>query len=226
MISRRGFLASSLALALHGLKKLRGASHHAVLQQPPHPFPEGVARFVKIAIGTGGHGHTYPGATVPFGMVQLSPDTNNQGWDWCSGYHYSDNSIMGFSHTHLSGTGIGDMLDVLLMPCTGTVKTIPGSRENPDAGYRSRFSHGDEVAVPGYYSVLLRDYRIRAELSATARRRHSPIYLPGERQWSLYSRSGSRLRHRSRQRSLGERKICRQRYDHWRTQHSTMGQRT
>lgn len=169
MISRRGFLAGSSALALHGLKKLRGASHHAVLPQHPQHDPKGVARFVKIAIGTGGHGHTYPGTTVPFGMVQLSPDTYNQGWDWCSGYHYSDNSIMGFSHTHLSGTGIGDMLDVLLMPCTGTVKTIPGSRENPDAGYRSRFSHDEEVAVPGYYSVLLRDYRIRVELSATAR---------------------------------------------------------
>ena len=102
-------------------------------------------------------------------MVQLSPDTYNQGWDWCSGYHNSDTSIMGFSHTHLSGTGIGDMLDILLMPCTGEVKTNPGSRENPDEGYRSRFSHEDEVAIPGYYSVLLHDYQIRAELSATTR---------------------------------------------------------
>src|SRR5437899_1043831 len=72
-----------------------------------------VTKFVNEFIGTGGHGHTHPGATVPFGMVQLGPDTFNDTWDWCSGYHYSDNSIMGFSHTHLSGTGIGDLLDVL-----------------------------------------------------------------------------------------------------------------
>ncbi len=133
------------------------------------PATEDVTKFVKIAIGTGGHGHTYPGATVPFGMVQLSPDTYNDGWDWCSGYHYSDSSIMGFSHTHLSGTGASDMLDFLLMPGTGPAKTVPGSRQNPGEGYRSRFSHEDEIAEPGYYSVILRDYDIRAELSATER---------------------------------------------------------
>jgi predicted alpha-1,2-mannosidase len=146
---------------------------------PLHPsFPSGLAsdansgdltRSVKLAIGTGGHGHTYPGATVPFGMVQLSPDTYNQGWDWCSGYHYSDKSIMGFSHTHLSGTGAGDLLDFLVMPGTGAVKLAPGSREHPEEGYRSRFSHEDEIAEPGYYSVVLGDYGIRAELSATER---------------------------------------------------------
>src|SRR6184192_4503283 len=128
-----------------------------------------LTQFVKIAIGTGGHGHTYPGATVPFGMVQLSPDTYNDGWDWCSGYHHSDSSIMGFSHTHLSGTGVGDMLDVLLMPRTGKTRIVPGTREKPEEGYRSRFDHADEVAEPGYYSVLLPDYDIRAELSATER---------------------------------------------------------
>lgn len=129
---------------------------------------DGVRR-VNVFIGTGGHGHTYPGATVPHGMVQLSPDTYDREWDWCSGYHYSDASIMGFSHTHLSGTGIGDMLDVLVMPGTGAAKLEPGSRENPDAGYRSRFSHSDEKATPGYYSVLLKDYGIKAELTATER---------------------------------------------------------
>jgi len=128
-----------------------------------------VSRYVKLRIGTGGHGHTYPGATVPFGMVQLSPDTGTEGWDWCSGYHYSDGSLMGFSHTHLSGTGAGDMLDVLVMPGTGTVKLEPGTKDSPERGYRSRFSHDDEVAVPGYYAVLLRDYEIHAELTATAR---------------------------------------------------------
>jgi predicted alpha-1,2-mannosidase len=130
---------------------------------------EDFTKNVKIAIGTGGHGHTYPGATVPFGMVQLSPDTFNEGWDWCSGYHYSDSSIMGFSHTHLSGTGNSDMLDFLLMPGIGPAKIFPGLRQNPGEGYRSRFSHEEEVAEPGYYSVLLRDYSIRAELSATER---------------------------------------------------------
>ncbi len=130
---------------------------------------EDLTRSVNVFIGTGGHGHTYPGATVPFGAVQLSPDTYNYGWDWCSGYHYSDRSIMGFSHTHLSGTGVGDMLDVLLMPGTGPSKIEPGSRENPDEGYRSRFSHQDESAEPGYYSVVLKDYAIKAELTATER---------------------------------------------------------
>jgi predicted alpha-1,2-mannosidase len=130
---------------------------------------EDVTRYVKPHIGTGGHGHTYPGAATPFGMVSVSPDTYNSGWDWCSGYHYSDSSIMGFSHTHLSGTGIGDMLDFLVMPATGSVKTVPGTRENPGSGYRSRFSHDDEIAEPGYYSVLLKDYGIKAELTASPR---------------------------------------------------------
>ena len=132
------------------------------------PSPD-LTKSVNAFIGTGGHGHTYPGATVPFGMVQLSPDTFTEGWDWCSGYHYSDGSIMGFSHTHLSGTGIGDMLDVLVMPGTGAVKLVPGTREKPEEGYRSRFSHTEEKAEPGYYSVMLKDYGILAELSATAR---------------------------------------------------------
>ena len=131
--------------------------------------PRDLTRHVNVFIGTGGHGHTYPGATVPFGMVQLSPDTFDEGWDWCSGYHTSDSSIMGFSHTHLSGTGVGDMQDILLMPGTGRVKLVPGSREKPEEGYRSRFSHSDEVARPGYYSVLLKDYNIKAELTAAER---------------------------------------------------------
>ncbi|HVM75083.1 MAG TPA: GH92 family glycosyl hydrolase [Candidatus Saccharimonadales bacterium] len=125
--------------------------------------------FVDVFIGTGGHGHTYPGATVPFGMVQLSPDTFNGGWDHCSGYHHDDTSIMGFSHTHLSGTGAADLLDVLLMPGTGPVRLNPGSLENPKGSYRSTFSHAEEKAEPGYYSVLLKDYGVKAELTATAR---------------------------------------------------------
>jgi len=125
--------------------------------------------YVNTFIGTGGHGHTFPGATTPYGMVQLSPDTRTLGWDACGGYHYTDSSIMGFSHTHLSGTGISDLGDFLFMPFTGKPKLIPGTSENPDEGYRSRFSHDDEVAAPGYYSVLLKDYNIKAELTATTR---------------------------------------------------------
>ena len=116
--------------------------------------------FVDPLIGTGGHGHTFPGAAYPFGMVQLSPDTGLEGWDWCSGYHYSDSSIIGFSHTHLSGTGRSDLMDVMLMPVTGNLKLSPGSKSKPDEGYRSRFSHATEKAWPGYYSVMLEDYGI------------------------------------------------------------------
>jgi len=102
-------------------------------------------------------------------MVQLSPDTFNDGWDWCSGYHISDDSIMGFSHTHLSGTGCGDLLDFLVMAGTGEAKLVAGDRQTPEQGYRSRFDHADERIEPGYYSVVLKDYKVRAELTATER---------------------------------------------------------
>ncbi len=173
MISRRSFMAALSAFPVSRLLGSRAlaAAVHPTLSTSAEvaSTAEDLTRYVKIAIGTGGHGHTYPGATVPFGMVQLSPDTYNDGWDWCSGYHYSDSSIMGFSHTHLSGTGASDMLDFLLMPGTGPKKTVPGLRQNPGEGYRSRFSHEEETTEPGYYSVRLRDYDIRAELSATER---------------------------------------------------------
>ncbi len=128
-----------------------------------------VLAWANPKVGTGGHGHTFPGATVPFGAMQLSPDTYNEGWDWCSGYHVSDTSIMGFSHTHLSGTGASDLLDFLVMPATGAVKLQPGTRENPEEGYRSRFSHANETATPGYYAVLLDTPNVRAEMTATER---------------------------------------------------------
>ncbi len=124
--------------------------------------------YVNPFIGTSGHGHTYPGPTTPFGLVQLSPDTGVEGWDWSSGYHYSDSSIIGFSHTHLSGTGIGDMADILIMPTTGKLQLQPGTRKNPDSGYRSRFTHDKEYAKPGYYKVHLADYNVDAELTATS----------------------------------------------------------
>jgi len=130
---------------------------------------KGYTQYVNPLIGTASHGHTYPGATRPFGMVQLSPDTGNDGWDWCSGYHYSDSSIVGFSHTHLSGTGIGDMGDILIMPVVGKLMLREGDKKNPDTGYRCRFSHKRETARPGYYSAFLEDYNIQAELTATER---------------------------------------------------------
>ena len=131
--------------------------------------PSDVLSLVDPFIGTGAHGHTYPGATVPFGMVQVSPDTNDSGWDWCSGYHYGDTSVMGFSLTHLSGTGVGDMLDVLLVPTVGPLRLDPGTPEQTGQGYRSRFSRNEEAASPGYYSVRLADSGIRVELTATPR---------------------------------------------------------
>ncbi len=123
--------------------------------------------YINPFIGTDGHGHTYPGATVPFGMVQLSPDTRKDSWDGCSGYHYSDSVVFGFSHTHLSGTGIGDYGDVRIMPITGTLKTEPGTAAQPDSGYASRFTHDMEKASPGYYAVYLQDYDIYVGLTAT-----------------------------------------------------------
>ncbi|MBN1341002.1 MAG: GH92 family glycosyl hydrolase [Bacteroidales bacterium] len=126
------------------------------------------AGFVNPFIGTADHGHTFPGAALPFGMVQLSPDTRLEGWDGCGGYHYSDSIVFGFSHTHLSGTGVPDYADILFMPTTGKVLLENGS-ENPDLGYASRFSHENEKASAGYYSVLLSDYGIEVELTATLR---------------------------------------------------------
>ena len=115
--------------------------------------------YVNPFIGTGGHGHTYPGATMPFGMMQLSPDTRLDGWDGCSGYHYSDEYIYGFSHTHLSGTGVSDYGDILLMPTNAInfnngADTSTGSATGKK-GYKAHFSHDNEIAEPGYYKVHL-----------------------------------------------------------------------
>lgn len=120
------------------------------------------AKLVNPFIGTGGHGHTYPGATAPHGMVQLSPDTRLEGWDGCGGYHYDDNYIYGFSHTHLSGTGIPDYCDILVMPMAG--KPSPDNKM-----YGSTFSHRNEKASAGYYGVFLDKGNIKTEFTTTER---------------------------------------------------------
>ncbi len=125
--------------------------------------------YVNTFIGTGGHGHTYPGATLPFGMVQLSPDTRLEGWDGCSGYHNTDSIIYGFSHTHLSGTGVGDYGDVLLMPTQGAVWFDNGYKTGAENGYASWFKKETENASPGYYEVKLEEHDIDVRLTATER---------------------------------------------------------
>lgn len=127
------------------------------------------SEYVNPYIGTGGHGHVFLGASVPFGAVQVGPTNIVKGWDWCSGYHYSDSVVIGFPQMHLSGTGIGDLGDVLIMPYTGKIRTNHGSQENPTTGYGSHYTHAHETAKPGYYAVQLEDYNIKVELTASER---------------------------------------------------------
>jgi predicted alpha-1,2-mannosidase len=130
---------------------------------------KGFTQFVDPYIGTGAHGHVFVGANVPFGAVQLGPTNLSEGWDWCSGYHFSDSTIVGFAHTHLSGTGIGDLGDLLFMPAVGDVEITKGRAGDLQSGYYSLFSHQEEIAKPGYYSVRLKRYNIKAELTASER---------------------------------------------------------
>ena len=136
--------------------------------------------YVNPMIGTDGMGHTFPGACAPFGIVQLSPDTDTiphningtyqkKVYEYCAGYQYHDTTIVGFSHTHFSGTGHSDLGDILIMPTTGELKLNPGTEEQPESGYRSRFSHETEKSMPGYYEVMLDDYKVKAQLTATQR---------------------------------------------------------
>lgn len=159
---RRGLLSAALGLTVPVL-----ASATSV-RGPTDAFAA-----VDPMIGTGGDGHTFPGATVPFGMIQLSPDTAmpdvKHAYKWAAGYQYGDTSILGFSHTHFSGSGHSDLGDVLVMPVAGDVKLDPGSPDKPGSGYRSRFDHSTERAEAGYYAVTLADYAVRAELTAGAR---------------------------------------------------------
>lgn len=131
---------------------------------------ERLTNFVDPFIGTGFHGHTYPGASYPFGQIQLSPDNGTQGWDWCSGYHYSDSVVAGFSHLHLSGTGIGDLADISFLPVTGEV-TLQEGEQNADfvKRYAGKYTHADESAQPGYYAVTLKNNGVKAEFTVTER---------------------------------------------------------
>jgi predicted alpha-1,2-mannosidase len=136
---------------------------------------QNLTRWVDPFLGTGGHGHLYPGATVPFGMVQLSPDNGDEGWDWSSGYHYTSRTIAGFSHTHLSGTGIGDWCDISVLPLTDT----QGIRQ---AKIKIPFSHSDETAKPGYYAVTLGN-GVKCELTAANRTGLHRYTFPDQAGW-------------------------------------------
>ena len=158
--------------------------------------------YVNPIIGTNGMGHTFPGACAPFGIVQLSPETDTiphnldgkyqpKVYEYCAGYQYGDKTIVGFSHTHLSGTGHSDLGDILVMPFTGVLHTNPGTSDNPDGGYRSRYSHETEKCSPGYYEVRLDDYNILARLTATQRVGiHEYTYPTAEGQFILDLGSG------------------------------------
>ena len=141
---------------------------------------DNLVQFVNPMIGTQKMGHTFPGATVPFGSVQLSPDTdtlsyevdgkyNKDAYKYCAGYQYDDPTIVGFSHTHYSGTGHSDLGDFLIMPTIGKVQLNPGTAKNPEDGYRSKYSHQTEVAEANYYKVKLEEHNILAELTTTTR---------------------------------------------------------
>ncbi|MDP4186105.1 MAG: glycoside hydrolase family 92 protein, partial [Bacteroidota bacterium] len=158
---KRLFILSLMLLLLVGVSVQAVTKATAVIKP---------TKFVDPFIGTAAHGHTFPGAAYPFGMIQLSPDNGTAGWDWCSGYHYTDNSIAGFSHLHLSGTGIGDLADISVMPTNKEIKAENfKEKESYSDFYRSKFSHKNESAHPGYYQVLLLDDKINVELTTTQR---------------------------------------------------------
>jgi predicted alpha-1,2-mannosidase len=139
-------------------------------KQPENVKNEASAiNYVDPFIGTGGHGHTYPGATVPFGMLQVSPVNGISAWDWCSGYHYSDDTAIGFSHLSLSGTGIGDLTDIIFMPINKAVDLTISPISRDSLAYKSTYSHNNETATPGYYQVFLEDHDINVELTTSQR---------------------------------------------------------
>ncbi|WP_420603053.1 GH92 family glycosyl hydrolase [Flagellimonas sp.] len=140
--------------------------NYSCKEEKTNNITKNLTSYVDPFIGTGGHGHTFPGATAPFGMVQPSPDNGTAGWDWCSGYHITDSIISGFAQIHLSGTGIGDLADVLLMPTTKPIDVTKFGNPKDSLPYTSRFSHSNEIASPGYYKVHLEDNNVDVELTA------------------------------------------------------------
>lgn len=153
-------------------------------KQPENVKNEASAiNYVDPFIGTGGHGHTYPGATVPFGMLQVSPVNGISAWDWCSGYHYSDDTAIGFSHLSLSGTGIGDLADIIFMPINKAVDLTISPISRDSLAYKSTYNHNNETATPGYYQVFLEDHNVNVELTTTDRTAyHKYTFKEGDEQ--------------------------------------------
>lgn len=139
-----------------------GFAQHASLRN------EDALKYVDPYIGSDYHGHVFVGTNVPYGMIQLGPSNIHKGWDWCSGYHYSDSILIGFSHTHLSGTGCTDLGDILIMPLN-EIRTPRGNQDDIQGGYASKYSHDNEIVRPEYYSLLVDRYGIKAELTTTDR---------------------------------------------------------
>ena len=136
--------------------------------QKDYSKSEGLLKYVDPYIGSGFHGHVFVGTSVPYGMVQVGPNNIHKGWDWCSGYHYSDSILIGFSQTHLNGTGCTDLGDILIMPMN-EIRTERGKQDDISNGYASKYSHDTEIARPEYYSLMVERYNIKAEMTATDR---------------------------------------------------------
>lgn len=182
-------VAVAVTIFAYANPKTDGGAPNRIRYATPKTDGEGpnYIQYVNPMVGTDFHGHTFPGATYPFGMMQLSPDTRTDNWDGCSGYHYSDSTIWGFSHTHLSGTGCADYCDILMMPVTdfeGTVKQENAVGRFPNdyiftEYYASKFSHDREEASPGYYKVYLDKWRVEAELTVGRRAGMHKYRYPG-----------------------------------------------
>lgn len=194
------------AIPLSSLAAITSLALLAASALPAHAVAPGTAAAaVNVFIGTGGDGHTFPGASRPFGMVQPGPDSQvrhfRQSYPWAAGYRHEDNSILGFSHTHFSGSGHSDLGDVLLMPYSGATKLEPGYPERPHSGYRSRFSHDEEKAEPGYYAVRLKDNEVDVELTASDRvamhryrfHKNAPAKVILDLRSSIYDYAGKNL---------------------------------
>lgn len=160
-------------------------------QKTTEPEEINYISYVDPYIGSGEHGHVFVGANVPFGMIQAGPQNIHKGWDWCSGYHYTDSVIIGFSHTHLSGTGCADLGDILLMPYSGAVRTARGEQDNIEGAASSYYKHSNEQVAPGYYSLLM-DNGVKAEMTTTERAAiHRITYPEGEQRLLINLKEGN-----------------------------------